>query len=390
MKFPALLLGLVLALIACTEAGVEPTTSPASAAPPTTGQATPAQPGDGPAGEEPPSPDAEPPSPVAAPTGEPAASPPTGAEQTPEAQAPDLADPFAVVAEIAVQVEPTVVTVFTDAGLGSGAIWSSDGLIVTNHHVIANSQQVVVGLASGDRLAAQIVGSDPRSDLALLDVEAEGLPAAAFEPDLPRVGTLAIAFGSPLGFHNSVTVGVVSGLQRSIPGSAVQTQALVDLIQTDAAISPGNSGGPLVNAEGLVIGINVAHIPPQAQAETLGFAIPAGTVIDVVEQLAAGEPVTYPYLGVQTTQMTPALARRFELEVTSGAIVLEAEEGTPAAEAGIMAGDVIVGLAGERVERVEDMLGILRRHDPGDTVEVVVVRDGQEQIFTVELGEAPF
>jgi serine protease DegQ len=329
------------------------------------------------------------PEPAAPGTPEPATPEAPAEAPTPQPELAEASDPFELVATIVARVEPSVVAVITDAGQGSGIIYQQDGIIVTNHHVIAEAEQVGVALATGERLIAEVIGSDARTDVAVLRIDRQDLPAAGWNTELPRMGTLAVAIGSPLGFHNSVTVGVVSGLQRSIPGAAAQTQALVDLIQTDAAISPGNSGGALVGADGQVVGMAIAHIPPQLRAVSIGFAIPSATVVDVAEQIIAGEPVQHAFLGVQTAPITPELADRFELEVTLGALVVDVVPGGPAADAGIQTGDVLVQLAGQEINAVEDMLGTLRRLSPGDTIDAVVVRDGEQLTLSVELADRP-
>src|SRR3954471_17046003 len=189
---------------------------------------------------------------------------------------PDLVD----------RVRPSVVAILRrDGAQGSGVIARADGVIITNDHVVEGVQTVTVVYADGRRDQAGVKATDPRSDLAVIHVDRSGLPAATFRDDEPRVGELALAIGNPLGFAESVTAGIVSGLGRSIPGSASTSPALIDLIQTDAAISPGNSGGGLVSGDGQFIGINVAYIPPSGGAVSIGFAIPSPTVTDVVDQL---------------------------------------------------------------------------------------------------------
>jgi S1-C subfamily serine protease len=164
---------------------------------------------------------------------------------------------------------------------------------------------------------------------------------------------------------------------------------LVDLIQTDAPISPGNSGGPLVDAAGQVIGINVAYVPPQVGSVAIGFAIPAPTVTDVVTQLLEDGTVEHAYLGVRPVPLTRELIALLDVEATHGALVIEVANGSPAAHAGIMPGDVVVAVGDTSVETVEDLLGALRRHQPGEHVQVQLVRGGQEHAVTVELGEVP-
>jgi S1-C subfamily serine protease len=277
-----------------------------------------------------------------------------------------------------------------DGGEGSGVIWSEDGVIVTNNHVVQGLDRVTVAYADGQRDQADVEATDPRSDLAVVRVERDGLPAARFRDELPRVGELALAIGNPLGFEESVTAGIISGLGRSIPGTAATTSALTDLIQTDAPISPGNSGGALVGGDGEIIGINVAYLPPGGGAVSIGFAIPAPTTVDVVEQLLEDGEVEHAYMGIRPATLDLQTARAYELPVEAGAVLIDVVAGGPAGEAGLEPGDIIVGLDGERVESAEDLLTLLRRHAPGDEVEVQAVRpDGEEVAVTVTLGELP-
>ncbi len=206
--------------------------------------------------------------------------------------------------EIIRAVEPSVVTIFTQGGLGSGVIYREDGIIVTNEHVVRGAQQVQVAFADGRRVEGRVLAADVGTDLAVVRVERAGLPAATFQTKLPQVGDLALALGSPLGFEGTATAGIISGLSREIPGSAQQSTALVDLIQTDAPISPGNSGGALVSADREVIGINDAYIPPAAGAVAIGFAIPSATVVDVVEQLLTNGEVRSAFVGIQPGRIT--------------------------------------------------------------------------------------
>ncbi|MEZ5102416.1 MAG: trypsin-like peptidase domain-containing protein [Thermoleophilia bacterium] len=272
---------------------------------------------------------------------------------------------------IVARVQPSVVAILVEAsqgrGEGSGVIWDDRGAIVTNNHVVEGATSVVVALTSGERLDATVVASDPVTDLAVVRVDRAGLPPASFAEDSPPLGSLAIALGDPLGFENSVTAGIVSGFHRSIP-SGGQTPALVDLIQTDAAISPGNSGGALVGADGRVIGINVAYLPPGTGAVSLGFAIPAATVLDVVPQLLESGRVEHAFLGIQPLPLTPELARSYGLSTERGVIVGSVEAGSAAARAGLEPGDIVVRLGGDELATVEDLYAELRRHRPGDRV----------------------
>src|ERR671918_441794 len=245
---------------------------------------------------------------------------------------------FGRIPDVVQEVEPSVVAVLTEAGQGSGVIWDGGGIVVTNNHVVENAAGIDVAFATGERLAADVRATDPRTDLAVLEVDREGLPAAQFADGLPRVGELAVALGNPLGFENSVTAGIVSGLHRAIP-SGGRTPALVDLVQTDAAISPGNSGGALVDAEGVVIGVNVAYIPPEARAVSIGFAIPSPVVRDVVPQLIEDGEAEHAYLGVRPIPVTEELSRSFDLGVEEGALVQSVPDDSPAARAGLRPGD---------------------------------------------------
>ena len=299
---------------------------------------------------------------------------------------------FSAIPEVIEQVEPSVVTVLVSGsqgtGSGSGVIWDDAGHIVTNNHVVAGADDLAVLLATGVELPARVVGADERTDLAVIDVDREGLPAAEFADQLPRVGELAIALGSPLGLANTASAGIISALHRDLP-SGGQTPALVDLLQTDAAISPGNSGGALVSGDGSVIGINVAYIPPEARAVSIGFAIPAPTVQDIVPELIQSGRVEHAYLGIQPAPVTEELNRSFGLGVEAGALVQALPSNSPAARAGIRSGDVIVALEGEPIETVEDLFAALRDYDPGDSVTVTVVRNRERREVDVRLGRLP-
>ena len=282
------------------------------------------------------------------------------------------------------EVEPSVVAVLTDAGQGSGVIWDEGGIVVTNNHVVEGASGVEVAFATGERVAADVRATDPRTDLAVLEVDREGLPAAQFADALPQVGELAVALGNPLGFENTVTAGIVSGLHRAIP-SGGRTPALIDLIQTDAAISPGNSGGALVNADGRVIGINVAYIPPEARAVSIGFAIPAPEVVDVVTQLLESGGVEHAFLGVRPAPLTPQIAERFGIETDEGILVFSVVPGSGAEEAGLQAGDIVTRIGDTPIRQVEDLLSLLRERAPGDEIELHVLREGEEQTISVRL-----
>lgn len=289
-------------------------------------------------------------------------------------------------AQLVNRVDPSVVTVRTGDGVGSGVVFKSD-VIVTNAHVVKDNTSVALVFADGTEAKGEVVAIDTITDLAVVRSERGDLPVPTYRKQLPAPGDRAIAIGSPLGFENSVTAGIISGLNREIPGSASRTQSLVDLIQTDASISPGNSGGALLDTQGRIIGINEAYIPPKAGAVSLGFAIPAATVIDTANELLKDGKATHPYLGVSLGRLTPELAAKFNIGVNKGAVVLGMDEDGPATAAGVRPGDVIVGFAGSEVASVEDLLGALRGTDPGQEVTLRVVRNDERQELTVTIGK---
>jgi serine protease Do len=198
--------------------------------------------------------------------------------------------------------------------------------------------------------------------------------------------------GSPSGFESTVTSGVISGLNRELSpqltGGQQQIPSLVDLIQTDAPISPGNSGGALANRDGEVVGINIAYLPPtQTGAENIGFAIPSYTVVSVADQLIENGVATQPYLGIYLSDLTPEAARRFDTQTESGALVAKVEPGGPADSAGLERGDIITALGSADIRSSGDLLSALRRYRPGDSVKVSVLRDGEQTGVDLRLGE---
>jgi len=293
---------------------------------------------------------------------------------------------FAGVPEVVEEVQPSVVAIVTDVSEGSGVIYDDDGAVVTNAHVVADAQTVEVVFADGSRADADVVAGDPSVDLAVIRTNRDDLRAAEFSDATPRVGELAVAIGNPLGFENTVTAGIISGLERTVPGGGA---ALVGLLQTDAAISPGNSGGALVGASGEVIGINVAYIPPQGGAVAIGFAIPSVVVIDVADELLADGRVQHAFLGITPRALTRQLAEQYGIEADSGVLVVQVLPASPAADAGIRTGDVIVAIGDEPVDEPGDLLAELRTRDPGDRVELTLLRAGEEVTVQVEIGAAP-
>ena len=283
------------------------------------------------------------------------------------------------------------------AGEGSGVIYREDGMIITNNHVVEDESgkgvnNLEVTLTTGEKLSATVIGRDPFTDLAVIKVNADvDLPAAKFVDRQPDLGEYAIAIGSPLGFANSVTLGIVSGLNRSIPGAVgAEGVALNNLIQTDAAISPGNSGGALANANGEVIGINVAYLPPaQTGAVSIGFAIPSVVATKVADEIIDTGRATHAYLGVGTQTVTSALQQQFSLSRSTGIIVAEVSPNGPAAKAGVRQGDIIVGVDGEKMTISSDLLVSIREKKAGDIIKLTIDRDGKEVAISVTLEERP-
>lgn len=313
------------------------------------------------------------------------------------------------VAQVASQVEPSVAQVNISSaqssafgsqqeqsGVGSGVIYRSDGYIITNNHVVEGADEVSIAFADGSREQGQVIGGDARTDLAVVRVDRGDLPAADFVENNDLIqGQLAVAIGSPSGFESTVTAGVISGLNREIPpeftGGQLET-ALVDLVQTDAAISPGNSGGALADRSGQIIGINVAYLP-QTQSgqpvEGLGFAIPSDTAVSIADQLIETGQVSRAFLGIRPTDLTAQEAESFGLQIEGGTIVDSVTQGSAADQAGLQAGDIIIALEDRQIEDSGDLFGALRDYQPGDTVELTIIRDGSEEVLEVTLDEAP-
>lgn len=290
------------------------------------------------------------------------------------------------IVDVIARVEPSVVTIRHDNGVGSGVIYRPDGVVVTNAHVVGERQQVRVVFADGSETDGRVAGTDEITDLAVVRVDRTGLPAVEVRSELPRVGETALAIGSPLGFENTVTQGIISGVARQIPVGVTGGRPLVDLIQTDAPISPGNSGGALIDTQGRLVGVNEAYIPPAAGAVSLGFAIPSSTVVDVADQLLATGTVAHPYLGVSLTTMTADTARALGVPTTAGALIRQVELDSPAARSGLRSGDIITKFNDTPVETVGDVYAALRKAEPGDTTAVEVGRGGETVRINVTLG----
>ncbi|MBW8839025.1 MAG: trypsin-like peptidase domain-containing protein [Gemmatimonadetes bacterium] len=288
----------------------------------------------------------------------------------------------ATVIRVARAITPTVVSVTQDEGSGSGIIVDKSGVVLTNAHVVGNSRTVGVGLADGRTLNGQVLGRDPTIDVAVVRVPAQNLPVAPIgDSDKLEVGQSAIAVGNPLGLERTVTAGVVSAINRNPRGISLD-----GLIQTDAAISPGNSGGPLVDTHGRVIGINTAVLAG-AGASGLGFAIPINLANDVVRQVLATGHITRAYLGVGFADIEPELARQFGLPVKEGIILTAVERGSPAGRAGLRPQDIIVKGNDTAIESGGDLRKLLRSLKPGATVRLEVIRPNGHSTVPVELGD---
>ncbi|NLC58538.1 MAG: PDZ domain-containing protein [Armatimonadetes bacterium] len=296
------------------------------------------------------------------------------------------------IVQVARSVSPVVVGVIRMSngereGLGSGVIVESGGLILTNNHVVAGARELRVALADGRELPARVVNTDPISELALIRVNAQGLPTATLgNSDRLQVGQTAIAIGNPLGFERTVTVGVVSAINRRLPDSRAE---LDNLIQTDAAINPGNSGGPLVNTAGEVIGINTLVIRGPVGSAGLGFAIPSNTARDVMRDIERYGRVIHPWLGIEPMEIDEEVARRFGLSATEGVLVRRVYPSSPAAQGGLRERDVIVAANGERVSEIGDLRQALRRKGVGATLPLTVLRGGRRTQVSVRLVERP-
>jgi serine protease Do len=290
------------------------------------------------------------------------------------------------VVRIARQVSPAVVSVSQqEGGSGSGVIVRPDGVILTNAHVVGMSRTVRVGLADGRRVDGRVVGRDPSLDVAIVRIDVPNAPVAPIgDSDGLEVGQTAIAIGNPLGLERTVTTGVISAVNRSPRGIALD-----GLIQTDAAISPGNSGGPLLDSRGRVIGINTAVLrAPGAQG--LGFAVPINLAQNVAEQILATGRVVRSFLGVEYRDVEPEMAEQFRLTVREGIVVVSVSPSTPAARAGVERGDIITRVDDTPIKQGGDLRRVLRDRRPGDNVRITVVRmGGDTRTLSARLVEAP-
>lgn len=309
-------------------------------------------------------------------------------------------------------------SVFGEQGEGSGFVWDKEGHIVTNNHVVENAETILVTFSDTTQLTAEIVGTDPDSDLAVIRVEADPeflQPVATGDSAALRVGQRVIAIGNPFGFDRTLTLGVVSALGRTVPSEIGQTTggnfSIPNLVQTDAAINPGNSGGPLLDIEGRVIGVNTLIYSTTGRANSgVGFAIPVNKVEAVVPELIAKGIYETPYLGISSPRdlvLTPRLAELLELENVSGGVLVDlvVPEG-PSDDAGVRGserelevaelggtvrsgGDVIVGIDGQLVRQFDDVINYLDTRRVGDVITLSIIRDGEPLELPVTLGARP-
>jgi len=285
--------------------------------------------------------------------------------------------PSVVNIRVTVQKQDFFGQMYEEEGIGSGVIYNKDGYIITNSHVGRGAKKILVTLYDGSEYPAKLVGADVNTDVAVIKIEADGLKAASFTSiDSAKVGDLVIAVGSPFGLQQTVTTGVISAKGRDIPGLQ-EILPVANLIQTDAAINQGNSGGPLVNSAGQVIGINTFIISPSGTSAGIGFAIPSDTVVNIADKIIKAK---VPYIGIE--------AGENKTDVT-GVYIGNVAEGYPAEKAGIKAGDIITEFDGVEVKTFSELYAQILRHNVGDSVNIKIYRDGEYLNITLELVESP-
>ena len=274
-----------------------------------------------------------------------------------------------------------------DLSAGSGVVFDSNGYIVTNNHVVEGATQITVTLSDRREFSAKVVGTDPKTDLAVVKIEAKDLPSLKWaEYERLQVGDLVLAVGSPFGLSSTVTLGIISALGRGNVGIADYE----DFIQTDAAINPGNSGGALVNLNGELIGINTAIFSRTGGSEGIGFAIPSSIALDIVDSLQKTGKVVRGWMGVAIQEITPALAKSFKLpEQRKGVLISDVNENGPSQAAGIRRGDVVIAFNGKEVQNVSQLRNLVARTMVGKEAQVKVLRDGKEQTIAVKVAERP-
>ncbi len=331
------------------------------------------------------------------------------------AQAAPSADFPTAVRHIAAGVRPAVVQITNEqvqvgqfnqpftvpSGVGSGVLYDAQGHILTNAHVVEGARQLLISLPDGRSFPGTLVGSDPQTDLAVLQITGDNLPQAALgDSQELQVGDWVVAIGNALALSGGLTVtqGVVSALGRSVqePGNAqgglqAQGPTLFDAIQTDAPINPGNSGGPLTNLQGQVIGINTlvaGQAEPGVQAQGIGFAIAIDTARPIADQLIASGHAVHPFLGISFVALNPAIAAQLGTQATGGAVVVQVAQGSPAA-ASLQPRDVIIQIDGKALSSDTDLARAINTHHPGDILSVSVVRADKQLTLNLTLAERP-
>ena len=274
---------------------------------------------------------------------------------------------------------------FKSQSLGSGFIISADGYILTNAHVVNSADEVIVKLSDKREFKAKIIGADRRTDVALLKIDASGLPKVSIgDPSQLKVGEWVAAIGSPFGLENTMTAGIVSAKGRALP-----QENFVPFIQTDVAINPGNSGGPLFNLKGEVVGINSQIYSRSGGSMGLSFSIPIDVAIDISNQLKAGGKIARGWLGISIQEISKELAESFGMKNTNGALIAGVEKGGPADKSGLEAGDVILKFDGKPIAASSDLPRAVAAVKPGKTVSAEVLRKGATKTLSVTVGEAP-
>jgi serine protease DegQ len=283
--------------------------------------------------------------------------------------------------------DPSELEPQNSSSLGSGVIVSSDGYILTNHHVVEAADQIEVALADGRKTRAHVVGSDPETDLAVIKIELPGkLPAITFgHPERAQVGDIVVAIGNPFGVGQTVTMGIISALKRSHLGLST----FENFIQTDAAINPGNSGGALVDVNGNLIGINSAIYSPNGGSLGIGFAIPTSIAKKTMEQIIQSGSVTRGWIGAGVQELTPELAESFRLGSTKGVLITEVMRNSPAEQAGIRTGDILIAIDDNDIDDWNTMLETVANLPPGKMVTARLMRNGTAMSLPVKIGKRP-
>lgn len=288
--------------------------------------------------------------------------------------------PSVVNIRVTIKVQDIFGQIQEEEGIGSGVIYTEDGYIITNNHVAGGAEELLVTLYDGSEYPAELVGADENTDVAVIKIETDGLKAASFTSiDSAKVGDLVIAVGSPFGLQQTVTTGVISAKGRDISVSQ-ETLPMVNLIQTDTAINQGNSGGPLVNSAGQVIGINTLIFSPSGASAGIGFAIPSDTVVNIAEQIIKFGKARIPFIGIEMEENKTDII---------GVYIKNTTEGYPAEKAGIKSGDIITEFDGVEVQNPLELIAQILRRDVGDVVNIKIYRDGEYLNITLELVESP-